>query len=102
MKPAGSEKECQSEHSHKVGFEPRVAGTTRSIERQSQSTDTPSENPDRKDMFIEGVAVPRCHYCGKTMLNYTATKGRFKGRVQRHEWVCDCPKYPKNIVMSVG
>jgi hypothetical protein len=50
MKPAEPEKECQSEHSHKVGFEPRVAGTTRSIERQSQSTDTPSESPDREQI----------------------------------------------------
>jgi hypothetical protein len=39
--------ECQSEHSHKVGFEPRVAGTSRSLERQSQSTDTPSESSAR-------------------------------------------------------
>lgn len=46
--------------------------------------------------------TPRCLHCGKAMKHYIPKKGKFKGQVQKYSWVCDCSKFPKNIVISVG
>jgi len=56
----------------------------------------------RAIMMMEDGVTPRCQYCYKAMKNYTPTKGKFKGQVQKYSWVCDCPTFPKNIVISVG
>ena len=55
----------------------------------------------RDIFFMDDGKTPRCHYCGKAMKNYVAKKGKFKG-VQKYSWVCDCPSFPKNIIISVG
>jgi hypothetical protein len=46
--------------------------------------------------------VPICFFCKKPMKRYTPSKGPFKGQMQRHSFVCDCLKYPKGTVLSVG
>ena len=55
-----------------------------------------------KLIFMEDGTTPRCLHCGKAMRNYIAAEGEFKGQIQKHSWVCDCPEFPKNIVLSVG
>jgi len=45
---------------------------------------------------------PKCISCGKPMKNYTPSKGKFKGQIQKYSFVCDCPKYPKHLVLGVG
>jgi hypothetical protein len=49
----------------------------------------------RKSMFMEDGKTPRCMFCRKAMHNYTPTSGRFKGQLQKYEWVCDCPEFKK-------
>lgn len=56
----------------------------------------------KKVMFMSDGVTPRCIHCGKAMKHYVPEKGRFKGQVQEHQWVCDCGGYPKNLVLSVG
>ncbi len=57
----------------------------------------------RKKMFMEDGKTPRCHYCKGPMHNYTPTKGKFKGQLQMHCWVCDCPDFRRaGIILSVG
>ena len=55
----------------------------------------------KKTMFMPD-GTPRCMHCGKAMKNWTPEKGKFKGQLQSHCWYCDCPNYPKGIIMSVG
>jgi len=46
---------------------------------------------------------PRCQFCGHPMRNYTPAHGRFKGKLQKYEWVCDCPPFVKTgMVLSAG
>jgi hypothetical protein len=43
--------------------------------------------------------VPRCTYCGKGM---KPAEDKIAGRITGYLWNCDCPKFPKNIVVSIG
>ena len=56
----------------------------------------------RKSRFMPDSTTPKCHYCGQAMKNHTPTSGRFKGQVQKHSWMCDCKRYPKGHILSVG
>ena len=57
----------------------------------------------RKSMFMEDGKTPRCYYCKGPMHNYTPTKGKFKGQLQTHCWVCDCSDFQgAGIILSVG
>jgi len=61
------------------------------------------KNKDFKElMFMKDGKTPRCVHCGNAMKNYTPAEGRFKGQLQEYSWICDCPDFPKNIVVSVG
>lgn len=48
------------------------------------------------------VEKHECPYCGKPMRNYTPKKGRFKGQLQKYEWVCNCKDFPKGLIFSIG
>jgi hypothetical protein len=55
------------------------------------------------NMLMEDGKTPRCPFCLKAMHNYTPTKGRFKGKLQKYDWVCDCPTFKRaGLVLSYG
>jgi hypothetical protein len=51
----------------------------------------------RRIMFMAD-GRPRCHHCGRVMFN---VKDRTTGKMSEYEWKCDCPDFPKNIVIGV-
>ena len=55
-----------------------------------------------KDRFMPDGKTPKCSFCGSAMTNYTPKKGKFKGQLQKYEWICNCKDYPKDLVLSVG
>lgn len=52
----------------------------------------------RKIMFME-YGRPRCHHCGGAMRN---AKDRTTGRISEYIWKCDCPDFPKDILLMIG
>lgn len=50
----------------------------------------------------DAIAKHLCPYCGQLMKNYVPQWGKFKGITQKHEFVCSCEKFPKNLVMCIG
>lgn len=44
----------------------------------------------------------RCPFCNKTMKNYISEKGRFKGEIQEHCFICNCKEFNKDLVLSIG
>ena len=56
----------------------------------------------KNEESLNETGKPICVHCGKHMINWTPTSGPFKGKLQKHDWVCDCPDYPKNCILSMG
>lgn len=59
--------------------------------------------------ILDKDGIPICFYCGKKMKYYIPTKGKFKGQIQKPPtgveggiFVCDCERYPRNMIISVG
>lgn len=52
----------------------------------------------RKKIFTKD-GKPKCFYCGKPMKN---AKDSITGKMSKYLWKCDCPSYPKNMILSVG
>jgi transposase-like protein len=50
----------------------------------------------RRIMFMDD-GRPRCHHCGRAMFN---AEDRTTGKISEYAWKCDCPDFPKNIVIG--
>jgi len=61
-----------------------------------------SKEEIKEIVFMPDGSTPRCIFCGNAMTNWVPAGGRFEGMIQVHSWVCNCQKYPKNSVLSVG
>ena len=52
----------------------------------------------RRIMYMED-GTPRCQHCGKPMFN---VKDRTTGKISKYNWQCDCPDFPKHLILCVG
>jgi len=54
-----------------------------------------------EEIIIEGhkFKVPKCIYCRNGM---KPVKDSIAGKVTGYTWTCDCPKFPKSMIISIG
>jgi len=55
-----------------------------------------------KIAFMPEGKTPRCLGCGRAMKNYIPTTGKLRGQLQENSWFCDCKKFPRGLILSIG
>ena len=50
-------------------------------------------------MFMTDGKTPKCMYCGQPMKNQIDSITK---KISQYLWACDCPGFPKSMIISIG